>query len=182
MTNVSGYLKKYKFIFCEHHSTNLRNFKRHQEICARAIRNVQKFGPFKPQASIFRKLECESVIEDEEDRFFRGLPQWDIESILMKCRKSTKSTRWVPDGKNPSVFIEEAVEYFQLIRTEVSRLVRNKWQEVFKELDMKINISECDKLKNKLKNIEIHSLCFRITGQPMTGTLLENLFFNALKI
>ena len=134
-----------------------------------------------------------------------------IESILIKCQESTKCTHWIRkhkvcciftasnipgftdaksfSGKNPSASIEEGVEYFQLMRTEVTRLARNKWREVLEELDMKINVSEHDKEKNRLQRIkgEFEDYCDTLTmlsynGSAYDSNVAREFLFRALKI
>lgn len=128
VTNVNGYLGKFKCASCERHFSRLRYLKQHQGRCARATRMEFTHEHFRPSPTIFEELLELGINVPVVDRFFPWFGTFDCESVLKGCDDRSDKLQWIARHEMVSVSLSSNIDGYRtpkcFVDTDQSKLSR----------------------------------------------------------
>jgi hypothetical protein len=164
--------KRFQCRNCEKLFTRSSKCCRHEKTCVNATREKFPGGFFSLPPTIFERLMEQGISVPDEDRFFSHFVCFDMEAMLLKeKREVTENLTWthkhraisvsvnsnVPGFTSPHCFvnpdqnalIQSTTDYMREIRDESNRLMKEKWDYVFRALEnQRLPIEERKKNEN----------------------------------
>lgn len=158
ISKFSTYAKKFTCSLCNRLFSYLGVYKRHLKTCSLRTKFSYKGGFYSKAESIFEELEQNGIFIPEQDRLFEDFAVFDCESILEKVQgDETAKMKWERrhnavsvsvcssvDGYSlPKCFVQQElgdlvqnmVEYLGEIQRQSEENAREKWKEVFEQLE-----------------------------------------------
>ena len=163
VTNFGAYAKRFTCSKCSRHFIRLDSMRRHQKTCSDNLRIKYKGGYKEKPTNIFEDLQTFGVLV--EPIIYDFVACYDFEAFLEKIHDpSSKKLKYtfkhhaisVSINSNVSGFdtpknfmnenlehlLHDMVEHLTQIQTKTSRIMREKLEKAFEELDLRIKMVE----------------------------------------
>ena len=94
ISNLNGYLLKYKCTGCGRHFRQLSHLKSHRGSCTQACFKVFGWDHFKSTKDIFHKLKLERITVADSEKLFPWFATYDAEAALIPIEREDGPTKW----------------------------------------------------------------------------------------
>ena len=158
ISNLPGYLQKYKCSSCDRHFDRLSNWKSHRGSCAMATEFKFPGNHHKLTPTVFEQLEEFGIIVPKHEQTYPYFAVFDFESLLTPTGQGQDNdkTKWIrkheaisvsicsnlPEWREPQCFvnpnqkelIDQMMSYLAQISNAAHTLALDRWGYVFVEL------------------------------------------------
>lgn len=162
VSNVQGYLKKFKCTCCDRHFRLLGDLRRHIKICTLTTLKRFNFEHYKPPQSMWDSLAQEQIVVPPNERQYKWFAVYGGKSALIKTQPidEEKTTQYIQEhrlcsnsvssnvngyeksecfcGKDPQKIMNDSVAHLKKIQAEASRMALEKWDFVLDKLKKKM--------------------------------------------
>ena len=159
--NFKTYAQRFSCLICDTSFDRVDNLNRHSKTCCNEQQNIYVGGKYKKDHSLFQRLEMAGYYAPKEDRFYHLISSFDMEAFQVKRNEKLKGRdilyKHIPasfsvhsnipghtaaqhrqSSGDPQKLIDELISILLLQQETASRIMHEKFEEIFARLDKDI--------------------------------------------